>query len=157
MPRHKRNPNCTHPYYVDVTDWEGDTSFNDYAYINLFDEGPFRDNPVITLNGHIDLEQGKLKKVATPAKVVIWCGEYWGDPRLRPEDDKPIGNVEILRSQLGDKNRDTLYLRLSLPPRSWELILATLVANKKMAVFSHGESFREEEGRYLSGQYPKKL
>lgn len=71
MPRHKRNPNCTHPYHIDVTDWEGHTSFNDHAYINLFDEGPFQENPVISLIGTIGLEQVKIKK-KMPAKVVIW-------------------------------------------------------------------------------------
>ncbi|MCA3244666.1 MAG: hypothetical protein INF43_05120 [Alphaproteobacteria bacterium] len=147
MPRHKRNPNCTHAYHVDVIDWEANTSFNDHAYMNMFGEGPFQENPVITLIGTIDLEQGKTKKKGLPVKVIIWCGEYWHDPRDRPKDEEPIGNVEILRSQQGNKSRDTLFLRISLPPRSWELVLATLVANKKLKVFAMGSPLEKKSGK----------
>lgn len=56
--------------------------------------------------------------------------------------------MEILRSQQGDTSRDTLYLRFSLPPRSWELVLATLVAKKELKIFAMGSALEKKGDIY---------
>jgi len=57
--RRRRNYENEYRYEVSVTDWHVNVSFNDYAYINVWDRGEFEESFYMVLKGCISSTMSK--------------------------------------------------------------------------------------------------
>jgi len=115
MTKRRRNYDNEYRYDITVTSWEAHVSFNDYAYINIFDCEPYQESAYISLCGTLASTGSKKLKKGTPAEVVLHPTTSY--ERFDWEKrDLPIGDVII------KLNPKTLIARIRIPMRSYDLI-----------------------------------
>ena len=158
MPRHKRrNENQKYRYFVSVFDWSVNVNFNDYAYINLFDCGEFEERIFMILEGSISSTSSKKIRNDMPAKVMLHLNDFWYS-NIRNEDDTPaIGDMEIIQKRSGIEKEDTLYVRLSVPTKTYENIRAYMSCKDRALVTLVGTDLYWRKGEIYFLRFEKEL
>lgn len=153
MERRKRsNPDHQFSYDVAVADWAVHISFNDYAYHNIFRYEKFQENISLVMKGRIESTLSKKCKEGLAARVIVWPGDYWYNPKEIREDCESIGNMDIMRPTSYGDTEDTIYFRVGVPTKSYEAMLAYLSSGKKATVTLAGtELFRRKGEVYYLG------
>lgn len=146
MGRKRRNPKTQHKYEVAVRGWSVNVNFNDYAYRNLFDCGEFEERIFMILEGHISSTSSKKIRKDMPAKVILHSSDYWYSHNRIPDDKHTIGDMEIIQKRSGIEKEDTLYVRLSIPPKSYENIRAYMSYRNGAVVTLVGTDFYWRKG-----------
>ncbi len=152
MVRNSKNPDCTTHYSIEVRDWETHASFNDYAYINIFDEHPFEERVTLCLIGKLSFDMPKLK-AGCKVKVVLFPNEFWSKSPLEVKDNEPIGNFELMRNHVGNSKEMILYFRVSMPVKSYDLILSSLVGGKLGEASLAGSELYRRKGKVYQLSY----
>ena len=68
--RLRRDPARQFLYEIAVSDWQAEASFNDYAYINIFDQDQFEETIRLELTGVISYcSTTKLKRGGDPPPI----------------------------------------------------------------------------------------
>lgn len=117
--KRRRKPDHEYIYEVDITSWDANIAFNEYAYINIFDREPFTEKIYITLNGAVSLTTSKKIKKGMDAQVVLHPTNSW-EKYNWDERELPVGDFII------QNNPELLIARISIPIRSYELIRSYL-------------------------------
>jgi len=120
--RKRRNMKHQYLYEVSVMDWYVHVTFNDYAYINLFDRGEFEESIYMVLEGRTSSTMSKKCKKAMMAKVIIHPGDFWYDKHRLRDDMHAIGHMDIQKANSYSDKEDTIYFRVSVPTKSYENI-----------------------------------
>jgi hypothetical protein len=107
--RKRRNTEQDFFYDISVTDWTASVTFNEYAYHNVFDLEKFAESISMSLKGRVTSTLSKKCKKGLPAKIIIYPGEFWYDPRKIREDCETIGDMEIIRSRERPEAEETIY------------------------------------------------
>jgi len=118
--RGKRSYDNKYSYDVLVMDWHVNVSFNDYAYINLFDSEEFEERIIMILEGLVSATSSKKCKGEMAAKVIIHPSDFWYDKQMLRDDLHTIGNMEIRKADLYVEKGDTIYFRVSVPNKSYD-------------------------------------
>lgn len=148
----RRKADNQYSYDVLVTDWHVDVSFNDFAYINLFDSEEFEERIIMVLEGHVTSTLSKKCKKDMTSKVFIHPSEIWYDKHLLREDLHTIGNMEIRKTDLCVEKEDVIYFRVSVPTKSYESIMGYLAHKGKAMVRLVGtELYRRKGDIYYLG------
>jgi hypothetical protein len=122
--RRRRNFKNEIFYHIRVEDWNVHVSFNDYAYINLFDQEPFAENAYITLSGYVESTMSKKVKEGHRALVILHESEGW-NTWGRDDPDLTIGDMERMKDPAGGNER-IIYFRVSIPLKSHRMIRSYL-------------------------------
>lgn len=146
MGRKRRNPKTQYRYEVSVRDWSVNVSFNDYAYINLFDCGEFEEKIIMILEGYITYTSSKKIRKDMPAKVILHSSDFWYSDNRIPDDKHTIGDMEVIQKRSGIEKEDTLYVRLGIPPKSYENIRAYMSYRNGAVVTLVGTDFYWRKG-----------
>lgn len=120
--RKSRNPENNYIYEVSITDWYVNVSFNDYAYINLFDSGEFEERIYMVLEGRITSTMSKKCKKDMAGAVILHPSDFWYNKHGLREDMHTIGDMEIQKANSYSFKEDILYFRVGLPTKSYENI-----------------------------------
>ena len=146
MGRKRRNPKTQYRYEVAVRDWSVNVNFNDYAYVNLFDCGEFEERIFMILEGSISSTSSKKISNDMPAKVILHSSDFWYSDNRIPDDKHTIGDMEIIQKRSGIEKEDTLYVRLSVPTKSYENIRAYMSYKDRAVVTLVGTDFYWRKG-----------
>lgn len=139
-------------YEVSVMDWYVNVTFNDYAYINVFDREEFEESFYMVLEGRISSTMSKKCKKGMAAKVIIHSGDFWYDKHMLRDDVHTIGNMDIQKANPYTDKEDTLYFRVSVPTKSYENIKDYLTYKGKALISLVGTELHWRKGEiyYLS-------
>lgn len=124
MARRRRDFDNEYFFHIRVDGWDVHTSFNDYAYMNFFDEEPFEDRGYTILHGFVESTMSKKVKVGQRAKVILHPRDDW---RIRDRENLnlTIGDTQFVSEGENRKLR-VLYARIALPRRACEMIRSYL-------------------------------
>ena len=111
MARRRRDFDNEYFFHIRVDGWDVHTSFNDYAYMNFFDEEPFEERGYTILHGFVESTMSKKVKVGQRAKVILHPHDDW---RIRDREnlDLKIGDTQMVSE--GEKKSCGCCMRASL-------------------------------------------
>lgn len=153
MSRHrKRNQHQKCRYLVSVFDWFVDIDFNEYAYINPLGVDQFEERIKMIMEGKLTSTDSKKCMKDMAVKVIVHHSDIWYEKNRLREDLNFIGNMEIIQKRSGIENVDTLYVRVSVPTKSYENMKDYLAYKNKAFVTIIGkELFRRKGDIYYFG------
>ncbi len=126
--RLRRDPARQFLYEIVVSDWQAEASFNDYAYINIFDHEQFEETIRLELTGVISYcSTTKLKKGCQRVKVLLFPSDHWYHRNQIAEGAEVIGEIKLTKLPEDENTKDkTLLIKVSLPTKSYENIRSYL-------------------------------
>jgi len=117
MAKRRRKYENEFSYEITVSGWEARVSFNDYAYLNMFDRGPFEYSAYISLCGTLTSCASKKLEKNMLAEVVLHPTA--GYERVDEEfSESPVGDMIVIRE--GELKK--LIARIRIPFQPYELI-----------------------------------
>ncbi|MFA7275879.1 MAG: hypothetical protein WC043_03650 [Pseudobdellovibrionaceae bacterium] len=126
--RLKRDPARQFLYEIAVNNWQIDASFNDFAYINIFDREQFEETIRLEMTGVISYcSTKKLKKGQQKVKVLLFPSDHWYHRNQIVEGAEVIGEIKLTKLPEDEHTKDrTLLVKVSLPIKSYENIRSYL-------------------------------
>lgn len=153
--RKRRNSEHQYRYDVSVIDWHVNVSFNDYAYINVPDQKEFEESFYMVLEGRVISTTSKKCKRHMLAEVVIDPGDFWYNKHMLKKDVHTIGYMEIQRPSSYVCNEVKLYLRVSVPTKSYENIKDFMTYKGKALVSIIGTELHWRKGEIYALDFRK--
>lgn len=142
----RRNSDNQYSYDVLVMDWHVNVSFNDYAYINLFDSEKFEERIFMVMEGWVASTSSKKCKKDLAARVIIQPSDFWYDKHILRDNLHTIGNMEIHSANLLLEQEMTIYFRASVPTKSYNSMMGYLTHKGKALVRLVGTELYRRKG-----------
>jgi len=150
-----RNTKNRHRYVVSVMDWYVNVSFNDYDFIRLIDGEEFEESIYVVLEGRITSTTSKKCKRYMQAKVSIHSSDVWYNKEMLRDEQHTIGKMEIVKAYSCLEKEDTLYIRVSVPMKSYENIRDYLTYKGKALISLIGTELNWRKGEIYTLEFGK--
>ncbi len=121
-------------------------SFNDYAYINIFDMQQFEEKIYMVIEGEIIDSDSKKLKTGQESQIVLHPAEYWDNRMNIREDTETIGDIAMVKQQYDDISKNVLMFRMSVPVKSYENIRAYLTYKQRGEMHIIGTDLKYRKG-----------